>query len=119
MIRFNFQLKELPRGRRIFNAARVFFHLNTMPRTIHRTASQPSAAPLLAVAPWIVTRGNHEECARAGQGWSRFLDVRPFAAAMSCDDPANDNSGTVSNPYASLLTGGSSASNTALIKLLE
>ena len=48
MIRFNFQLKELPRGRRIFNAARVFFHLNTMPRTIHRTASQPSAAPLLA-----------------------------------------------------------------------
>ncbi|QHJ00689.1 serine/threonine protein phosphatase [Xylophilus rhododendri] len=57
-------------------------------------------APLLAAAPWVVTRGNHEECARAGQGWSRFLDVRPFSAAMSCDDPANDNGGNVSDPYA-------------------
>ena len=58
------------------------------------------AAPLLAAAPWVVTRGNHEECARAGQGWSRFLDVRPFTDAMSCDNPANDNAANVSNPYA-------------------
>ena len=58
------------------------------------------AKPLLAAAPWVVTRGNHEECARAGQGWARFLDVRPFTSAMSCDDPANDNGGNVSNPYA-------------------
>jgi len=58
------------------------------------------AAPLLAAAPWVVTRGNHEECARAGQGWSRFLDVRPFTPAMSCDDPANDNLANVSEPYA-------------------
>ncbi len=58
------------------------------------------AAPLLAAAPWVVTRGNHEECARAGQGWSRFLDVRPFSAAMSCDDPANDAAANVSDPYA-------------------
>ena len=57
-------------------------------------------APLLAAAPWVVTRGNHEECARAGQGWSRFLDVRPFTAAISCDDPANDNLANVSEPYA-------------------
>jgi hypothetical protein len=28
--------------------------------------------------------------ARAGQGWSRFLDPRPFDATRSCDDPAND-----------------------------
>jgi calcineurin-like phosphoesterase family protein len=32
------------------------------------------ATPLLAVAPWIVTRGNHEICKRAGAGYFRFLD---------------------------------------------
>ena len=34
-------------------------------------------APLLAAAPWIMTRGNHEQCNRAGQGWYRFLDTQP------------------------------------------
>ena len=58
------------------------------------------AAPLFAAAPWVVTRGNHEECARAGQGWARFLDVRPYTAAMSCDLPANDTSANFSDPYA-------------------
>jgi hypothetical protein len=42
------------------------------------------AAPLLAVAPWIMVRGNHEDCSRAGEGWVRFLDHRPFAPR--CDD---------------------------------
>jgi hypothetical protein len=32
------------------------------------------AAPLLAAAPWVMVRGNHEECARAGQGWWLLLD---------------------------------------------
>jgi len=31
------------------------------------------ADPLLAAAPWIVVRGNHEICARAGLGFLRFL----------------------------------------------
>lgn len=31
------------------------------------------AAPLLAAAPWIAVRGNHEICARAGPGYFRFL----------------------------------------------
>lgn len=31
------------------------------------------AQSLLAAAPMIAVRGNHEECARAGGGWSRFL----------------------------------------------
>ncbi|MCM8595858.1 metallophosphoesterase, partial [Accumulibacter sp.] len=31
------------------------------------------AAPLLAAAPWIFTRGNHEDCDRGGEGWMRFL----------------------------------------------
>ena len=37
------------------------------------------AKPLLAAAPWIVVRGNHEDCRRAGHGWFRFLDPRPRA----------------------------------------
>jgi hypothetical protein len=36
------------------------------------------AAPLLANAPWIFTRGNHEECGRAAEGWVRFLDPRNY-----------------------------------------
>jgi Calcineurin-like phosphoesterase len=58
------------------------------------------AAPLLAAAPWVVLRGNHEECARAGQGWFRFLDPRPFEAKRSCDDPADDVNANYSSSYA-------------------
>ena len=58
------------------------------------------AAPLLAAAPWIVVRGNHEECRRAGQGWFRFLDPAPYRAARSCDDPAADATADYSAPYA-------------------
>ena len=32
------------------------------------------AAPLLAAAPWVMVRGNHELCARAGRGWFHYLD---------------------------------------------
>jgi hypothetical protein len=32
------------------------------------------AAPLLAAAPWIAARGNHEICSRAGNGFMLFLD---------------------------------------------
>ena len=42
------------------------------------------AAPLLAAAPWIMVRGNHEDCARAGEGWIRFLDRLPVNA--TCRD---------------------------------
>jgi len=42
------------------------------------------AAPLLAAAPWIVVRGNHEICSRAGIGWSRMLSPDGFDAAMPC-----------------------------------
>jgi len=65
------------------------------------------AAPLLAKAPWVVVRGNHEECARAGQGWARFLDTRPYDATRSCDDPANDATGNYADPNAVSLGGGS------------
>jgi hypothetical protein len=32
------------------------------------------ASPLLAAAPWLATRGNHEICSRAGTGFILFLD---------------------------------------------
>jgi Calcineurin-like phosphoesterase len=35
------------------------------------------AARLLRAAPWVVVRGNHEVCRRAGDGWFRFLEPRP------------------------------------------
>lgn len=33
------------------------------------------AQALLAAAPWVFVRGNHEACSRAGQGWLRYLDA--------------------------------------------
>nr|WP_206169376.1 metallophosphoesterase [Variovorax gossypii] len=65
------------------------------------------AAPLLAKAPWILVRGNHEECARGGQGWMRFLDPRPYSDKRSCNEPANDSTGNYSEPYAVQLGTGS------------
>ncbi len=38
------------------------------------------AQPLLAAAPWVVVRGNHEDCDRGGEGWMRFLSPLPYAA---------------------------------------
>lgn len=63
------------------------------------------AAPLMAAAPWVVVRGNHEECARAGQGWFRFLAPEPYTPARSCDDARNDVVANLSPPYAVPLGG--------------
>ena len=38
---------------------------------------QPSHA-LRAAAPLVLLRGNHESCARAGDGWFRYLDAHPY-----------------------------------------
>ena len=38
------------------------------------------AAPLLAAAPWVFARGNHETCKRGGAGWSRLLEAAPAPA---------------------------------------
>jgi len=62
------------------------------------------ARRLLATAPWIVVRGNHESCDRGGQGWWRFLDPRPFAAGRDCNDAADDAIGDFSEPYAVPIT---------------
>ncbi|MBC7380501.1 MAG: metallophosphoesterase [Burkholderiaceae bacterium] len=58
------------------------------------------ASQLLAAAPWVVARGNHEECLRAGQGWFRLLEPRPFAPQRSCDQAVNDDEADFSEPYA-------------------
>src|SRR5215831_8487936 len=42
------------------------------------------AAPALRAAPWIVVRGNHENCKRAGAGYFRLLDPAPASAPPPC-----------------------------------
>jgi len=65
------------------------------------------AAPLLAAAPWIMVRGNHESCDRAGQGWWLLLDPHPLRAGQDCADPASDFTGNHTAPYAVELGAGS------------
>jgi hypothetical protein len=62
--------------------------------------------PLLRAAPWVMARGNHESCARGGQGFWRFLDPRPLLPGRDCNDAANDVLGDYSDPYAVALGGG-------------
>jgi hypothetical protein len=71
-----------------------------------RTDFFDPATPLLAAAPWIVDRGNHENCERAGQGWWRLLDVRPLQPGRDCVDPAKDFDNDDAPPYAVPLGGG-------------
>src|SRR6185437_1484692 len=72
------------------------------------------AKPLLAAAPWIVNRGNHEQCVLSGQGWYRFLDTNGYdsvpgqdcnqqGTAIAADAGGGftgDNIGSYSTPYA-------------------
>jgi hypothetical protein len=63
------------------------------------------ARTLLAAAPWVAARGNHETCSRGGQGWWRFLDPRPLPPGGGCDDPAQDEAADYTDPYAVPLGG--------------
>ncbi|HEX7819052.1 MAG TPA: metallophosphoesterase [Sphingobium sp.] len=58
------------------------------------------ALPLLAAAPWIMVRGNHESCLRAGQGWWRFLAAQALVPGQDCNAVADDVRGDQSPPYA-------------------
>jgi len=42
------------------------------------------AAPLLAAAPIVLARGNHEDCTRAGPGWLRLQGPSAFDSAAPC-----------------------------------
>ena len=47
-----------------------------------------------SVAPWFLVRGNHESCARAGEGWFRFMDVRPYQSTCQVNtDPWSTTAG--------------------------
>lgn len=58
------------------------------------------AKPLLLAAPWVMVRGNHESCVRAGQGYWRFLDPRPYVKGRDCNQEKFDMIGDYSSPYA-------------------
>jgi len=45
------------------------------------------AAPLFASAPLLLVRGNHEECARNGTGWFRYLDAHATTACSAATEP--------------------------------
>jgi len=42
------------------------------------------AAPLFAAAPWVIVRGNHEDCERAGKGFLRLLGPDPVNPVAGC-----------------------------------
>jgi hypothetical protein len=44
------------------------------------------AAPLLAAAPWVIIRGNHEDCQRGGPGFLRLLGPVAFDATAPCTE---------------------------------
>jgi hypothetical protein len=43
------------------------------------------AAPLFAAAPWVIVRGNHEDCARSGKGFLRLLGPDPVNPVAGCN----------------------------------
>lgn len=64
------------------------------------------ATPLLAAAPVVFARGNHESCDRAGQGWHRLLAPNPLRSGADCQEAASDFAGDHAEPYAVDLGGG-------------
>jgi hypothetical protein len=44
------------------------------------------AAPLLAAAPFVILRGNHEVCSREGAGWLRLFGPQAYDSAAPCSD---------------------------------
>ncbi|HZU64937.1 MAG TPA: metallophosphoesterase [Novosphingobium sp.] len=58
------------------------------------------ARTLLAAAPWVLVRGNHEDCMRAGQGWWRLLDPHALVPGTDCVREAEDFAGNHADPYA-------------------
>ena len=55
---------------------------------------------LRAGAPWVIARGNHEACNRAGQGWFRFLAATDFSPGLSCDSVSGDTEADYTHPFA-------------------
>jgi len=45
------------------------------------------AKQLLLAAPWVFVRGNHEDCARSGDGWFTLLDPRNTSVCTNYSEP--------------------------------
>ncbi len=69
------------------------------------------AAPLLAAAPWILVRGNHEDCTREGMGWFRYLDPMPMPT--TCQPYTEPYALTIGNVRAVVLDVASAQDTTA------
>jgi hypothetical protein len=55
--------------------------------------------PLLAAAPWVMTRGNHESCGRGARGWFAFLDPHPYSfSQVACRKNAGNAKVTGTTP---------------------
>lgn len=70
----------------------------------------PSAA-LLDAAPWILVRGNHEDCSREGEGWFRYLD--PLPVPVECRPYTDPYALTIGNVRAVVLDVASAQDTTA------
>jgi hypothetical protein len=62
------------------------------------------ARSLLAAAPWVFARGNHELCSRAGPGWFYLLDpnsplLGEYTTQLSCPATNNHDPIVLSSPY--------------------
>lgn len=55
------------------------------------------AKPLLAAAPWIMIRGNHESCGRGARGWYALLDPFPYDATKVACGPSQPAAPSGSN----------------------
>ncbi|MGZ6022310.1 MAG: metallophosphoesterase, partial [Rhizomicrobium sp.] len=71
------------------------------------------AAPLLAAAPWLIVRGNHEDCSRGGAGFLRLLGPVAFDPAAPCSEHLSPYAVTAGNQVIAVLDS-ASASDTSV-----
>jgi hypothetical protein len=71
------------------------------------------AGPLLAAAPWIVIRGNHEDCYRAGPGFLRLLGPVAYDPVALCTDHLDPYAVTAGSQLIAIVDS-ATASDTAL-----
>ncbi len=64
------------------------------------------AAPLLRTAPWVILRGNHEQCRKMGRGWFYFLNPDDANLAHCDRAGAHAPDDTPTAPFTVPLPGG-------------
>ena len=71
------------------------------------------AAPLLGAAPWLIVRGNHEDCSRGGAGFLRLLGPGSFDPQAPCAEHLPPYAVTVGNQVVAVMDS-ASASDTSV-----